>query len=179
MLSKKMHTWENTHPVIRGLAQREDITILDFGCGLAQSSWSLARHLLENGKRVTLVLVDIPTIRKSFLLWMGERTGVPIGFLDCTPDIALPALPPCNVCIALDVFEHLHEPLRILRGLDAALLPGGFLVTDVKDHKPEFMHVSPDLTSLRRELEFLGYEEIRPSALFLKDPKQHGASKRP
>jgi len=178
MLSKKMHTWEHTHPVIRGLAEWEDITILDFGCGLAQSSWALARHLLDNGKRVKLVLADFPTLRKSFLLWMGDRTGVPVEFLDCTPDTAYPALPPCNVCIALDVFEHLHEPQRILRGLDAALLPGGFLVTDVKDHRPEYMHVSPDLSPLRHELEILGYEEIHPSVLFLKGPKRHGEAMR-
>lgn len=168
MLSYGESDWETDHPIVQGLASYEAVTILDFGCGLARSSWSLANLLKTQEKAVKLVLVDIPTIRKPFLLWVGEKTGFPVTFLDCTIDIPIPDLPPCHVCIATEVFEHLHTPALYLRRINDALLPGGFLLTNVADHKPEFLHTSPNLALLREELDRLDYEEIWHHVLFRK-----------
>jgi len=66
------------------------------------------------------------------------------------------------------VFEHLHDPLKLLTSINASLYPKGFIITDVSDHADEFMHVSPDLSLLRNEIKNLGYLEIEDYRLFQK-----------
>lgn len=167
MLSYTEPVWDDHHPVVRQLKTLSDIAILDFGCGLAQRSRSLAEKLIADGHRVTLSLADIPTLRKEFLLWLGERTHIPTRFLNCS-EAAIPQLPSCHVCIATDIFEHLHSPVRAFEAVDQALLPGGLLVTDVHDHKSEYMHVSTDLSAVRARLASLGYQELDRQRLYRK-----------
>lgn len=70
--------------------------------------------------------------------------------------------------IANEVFEHLHNPVSTFITLDAALDKDGFLLTNVADHEPEFMHVSPDLSALRARIAKRGYVELKPNVLFRK-----------
>ncbi len=72
------------------------------------------------------------------------------------------------MAIAIEIFEHLHDPLPALERLDAALRPEGFIITNVDDHEPEFMHVSPNLQVLRQRLASLGYDELGRYRLFRK-----------
>ena len=167
MLSYAEPVWEDHHPVVRELKTRSDITILDFGCGLAQRSRSLATKLIDDGRLVTLNLADIPTLRKEFLLWLGEHTRIPMRFLDCS-ETTIPALPPFHLCIATDIFEHLYNPVQAFEAIDQALLPGGLLLTDVHDHKPEYMHVSTDLSVIRARLASLAYQELDHQRLYRK-----------
>jgi hypothetical protein len=53
---------------------------MDFGCGVAQPSISLAEYLQNKGKKVKLVLVDIPTIRFEFLEWFCKDKGIDTAF---------------------------------------------------------------------------------------------------
>jgi 2-polyprenyl-3-methyl-5-hydroxy-6-metoxy-1,4-benzoquinol methylase len=143
MLTYKSSDWKTEHPTIQGMADRPTVTILDFGCGLAHYSCPLVHTFKTQVGKVHLVLADIPTIRKSFLLWAGEKAGIPITFLDCTVGTPIPDLPTCDVCIATEIFEHLHNPTLYSRRIHEVLLPGGFIYTNISDHKPEFMHVTP------------------------------------
>src|SRR3546814_2784054 len=78
----------------------------------------------------------------------------------------MPDLPRCRLVIANVVFEHLHDPVGTFRCLDAALEPGGFLLTNVADHQSEFMHVSPDLGALRQCIAQRRYVELKQNVLF-------------
>ena len=160
--------WADDHPIITGLADKQELTILDFGCGLAKGSCALARRFKAAGKDVHLVLSDIPTVRKPFLLWMMEQDGVKTTFLDCTPERPIPEFLPHDLCIAVDVLEHLHNPHAYLVAIDSALKAGGHLLTDIEDHTDEFMHPTPNLTPLRDELERLNYKVITKDKLFVK-----------
>jgi SAM-dependent methyltransferase len=168
MLSYGDSPWPADHPAVQALAARESVTILDFGCGLAHVSRGLATTLRAQGKSVQLVLADIPTVRKDFLVWMCAKIGLPATFLDCTPGAPLPPLPPCDVCVATEVLEHLHDPLPYLEALHAALAAGGFLRTNVADHPAEYGHVTTNLEPAREKLRAWRYEELQPHRLFRK-----------
>ncbi len=157
------------NPILRSLPSSSDIVILDFGCGLAQQSRAIAETLQDDGRRVKLVLADIPTLRKEFLLYLCRETAIDAVFLDCTRDCPIPRLPPHHLCIATEFFEHVHDPITYLNAIDQTLIQGGILVTNVADHGREFMHVSPDLSGLREALDGRGYTDIKPLRIFRKE----------
>jgi 2-polyprenyl-3-methyl-5-hydroxy-6-metoxy-1,4-benzoquinol methylase len=165
MLSYEDPDWSKSQ-LLDDLAKKKDITILDFGCGLAQQSRALASALKQTGSSITLYLADIPTMRKDFLIWVGRTTGIPTHFLDCTTDTPIPALASCDVCFAQEFFEHVHNPTLYMHEFDRTLKPGGFLVTNVSDHQSEYMHVHPILDDVRKLISSLGYREIVPFTIF-------------
>lgn len=157
----KQNRLENA--VLEGLLKRDFISILDYGCGLAHESFSLAESLKEMGARVMLVLVDIPTLRKDFLIWMSKKLPLPMEFIDCDRNTPYPTLPSCDVCIATEVFEHTHDPVRVFRNINEALAIGGYLIANIGDHVEEYFHVTPDLACLRAQVESCGYTRVAPS----------------
>ena len=82
MLSYQEPEMGKSHPFVQALSDYPEVTILDYGCGLAQKSFSLAISLKASGKKVNLALADIPTIRKSFLLWMGKKKDIPVQYVE-------------------------------------------------------------------------------------------------
>lgn len=146
--------------VFADLAARRSVRIVDYGCGLAQASMRLAERLRELGVNVDVTLADIPTSMKDFLLWRAEKLDLSVDFIDCDTGNPYPAFPPCDLCIATEVFEHVHAPVRAFEQVDRALSRKGYLVADIGDHRPEFFHVSPDLSALRAETGAKGYREV-------------------
>jgi len=169
MLSYYEPTWDDNNVIVEHLLNQEHINILDYGCGLAQASRSLAVYLKSKGKPVNLYLVDIPTIRKEFLLWVGKRTGVETSFLESTIDTPIPELPSCNICIATEFFEHVYNPLMYFEKINSSLASNGYLITNIADHGKEFMHVSPSLQLLREKIVELKYDEIKENQIFKKN----------
>ena len=68
-LSYGEYTWDDADPVVVHLRTKPEPVILDFGCGLAHRSIGLAEKLMQLGCKPKIVLADIPTIRKEFLIW--------------------------------------------------------------------------------------------------------------
>jgi len=170
-LSYPVPTWHADDVVLATLAARPQATIVDFGCGLAQTSISLAMALRARHCDARVYLADIPTVRADFLAWFCRDQGVPFEIAACTRDYPIPDFPYCHAIVATEVFEHLHDPLACLERLHEALLTGGFLLTNVNDHEAEFMHVTPALGGLREQLRSWRYREIEPRALFQKPPE--------
>ncbi len=168
MLSYSDPVWNEDDPVIRHLSSYTTVDILDYGCGLAQRSRALAAFLRDKGIRVKLILVDIPTIRKEFLLWMGVENKVKTVFIDSSELSPVPELPAADICIATEFFEHVYDPVPYFRNIHSALRENALLVTNIADHNKEFMHVSPDLAALRAEIRALDYDELEPNQLFRK-----------
>ncbi len=168
MLSYPEPQWKDDNFIIQHLGQYSSIDILDYGCGLAQSSRSLATYLNSKGKTVRLFLVDIPTIRKEFLLWLGGQLGIETVFLSCTIDSPIPKLPNCDVCIATEFFEHVFEPLRYFNEMHTVLRNEGLFITNIADHHKEFMHVSPNLQVLRTRIKELNYDVLKENQLLRK-----------
>jgi hypothetical protein len=159
-LSHAEPAWPATNPVVAALHDRTTVTIADFGCGLAQTSISLAKQLRADGVTPTLVLADIPTLRFEFLAWLVKEWGFEAQMYPCTIEDPRPALPACDVLVAREFFEHIYDPVGYAEYFDRSVQTGGFLVTNVADHHAEFMHVSPDLAPLRQRLVELGYVDV-------------------
>jgi len=160
MLTYPEPEWAATDLIVKELTQRSEVSILDFGCGLAQQSRTLAVYLRDRGITVRLALADIPTLRQEFLIWWGKRMDIPTTFLPCTLATPIPELPVCDLCQATEFFEHVHDPAHYFDRIDAKLASGGLLITGIMDHHADFMHVSPQLGPLRARIAERGYEEL-------------------
>lgn len=168
MLTYPEPQWFDDDVIIKQFRDRSSISILDFGCGLAQHSRTLAEYLRGKGLAVQIALADIPTLRKDFLIWWGERCAIPLTFLDCTAECPIPSLPQSDLCFALEFFEHVYDPVAYFTRIDAVLTPGALLVTNFSDHRKEFMHVSPKLAPLRAAVAARQYEEIFTNFIYRK-----------
>jgi hypothetical protein len=160
MLTYPEPQWAATDLIVKHLSGRSEVSLLDFGCGLAQQSRTLAVYLRDHGIKVRLTLADIPTLRQDFLIWWGRRMEIPTTFLPCTVATPIPELPECDLCQATEFFEHVHDPVQYFDRIDAKLARDGLLVTGVMDHHADFMHVSPQLGALRTRIAERGYEEL-------------------
>ena len=150
------------------LKERDEIAILDFGCGLAHESRGMARAFLGLKKPCRLLLADIPTIRKEFVLYLCRQNGIDASFFDCRAEMPIPAFPKYDLLVATELFEHVYDPIRYFDALNAYLNKGGLIITNVSDHHREFMHVSPNLEKLRTHIIASGFQEIRDHVLFQK-----------
>ncbi|HME41102.1 MAG TPA: methyltransferase domain-containing protein [Steroidobacteraceae bacterium] len=168
MLTYPEPQWFDADAIVKRLLGRSSITLLDFGCGLAQQSRTLAEYLLRKGLQVRIVLADIPTVRKDFLIWWGRNRGIPTTFLECSPERPIPDLPQIDLCFALEFFEHVYDPVAYFVRIDQALAGGGLLVTNMSDHHKDFMHVSPKLAPLRQAVQAGRYEEILANFIYQK-----------
>jgi SAM-dependent methyltransferase len=168
MLTYPEPRWFDDDAIVKRLNGRKEVSILDFGCGLAQQSRTLAEYLRDKGIKVRMALADIPTVRKDFLLWWGRRTGIPTTFLECTVERPIPELPRIDVCFALEFFEHVYDPVAYFTRIDEAMNSGGLLVTNMGDHHKDFMHVSPRLGALRDAVTASHYEEIFTQFIYRK-----------
>ena len=168
MLSYEIPRWPTHIPELAPLFDNSRPTIVDFGCGLAQLTISLALFLREKGCSPEMFLADIPVPQLEFLRWFCHRLKLPATIAECTTSIPLPQLPACDLLVATELFEHLHDPLQYLAAFCEAAKPGGFLLTNIADHTSEFLHVTPDLAPLREYLRKRGWRELRSNRIFQK-----------
>jgi SAM-dependent methyltransferase len=168
MLTYPEPRWFDEDAIVKRFLDKESIAILDFGCGLAQQSRTLAEYLRDKGLQVSVVLADIATARKDFLIWWGKRTSISLTFLECTTARPIPELPPIDLCIALEFFEHVYDPLAYFTSIERAMRVGGMLVTNMSDHHKDFMHVSPKLGALRDAVRAHRFEEILANFIYRK-----------
>ncbi len=157
------------HPAVAAVADRAEVAILDFGCGLAQRSRFLARFLRGRGVAARVYLADIPSVESEFLEWVGANTDEDLVFLPCSRGTPIPELPACDVIVATEFFEHVDDPLTYFGRFDEKLRSGGILWTDVADHEEGFLHLTPRLGPLREEMARRGYRAIEPHVLYRKD----------
>jgi SAM-dependent methyltransferase len=168
MLTYPEPQWFDDDAIVRRFRDRKEISILDFGCGLAQQSRALAEYLRAKGLQVRVAFADIPTLRKDFLIWWGKKTGIPTAFLECTGARPIPELPSIDLCFALEFFEHVYDPVAYFTHIDQAMAGSGILVTNMGDHHKDFMHVSPKLGALRQAVHACGYQEIFANFIYQK-----------
>lgn len=93
---------------------------LDFGSGAGAGSILFGRHGFE------ITLADISSNLLDFCRWRLELRKMPARFLDLKTE-SLPVAA-YDFITAMDVFEHLVDPVAAVDGIAASLKPGGFLM---------------------------------------------------
>jgi SAM-dependent methyltransferase len=92
---------------------------LDFGAGVGSGGLLFARHGFD------VTLADISSTLLRFSAWRLGRRWLPATYIDLKAS-QLPGQA-FDLVTAMDVFEHLVDPVQTVEQLWEALTPGGFL----------------------------------------------------
>lgn len=127
---------------------------LDFGSGVGSGAILFAHHGLET------TLADISSTLLSFSRWRVERRRLPATYID----LKTSALPHhgFDFITAMDVFEHLVQPVETVERLCAALKPGGFLYARVHAEEDEErpQHIVQDFAPTLQRMRELGLLQV-------------------
>jgi 2-polyprenyl-3-methyl-5-hydroxy-6-metoxy-1,4-benzoquinol methylase len=129
-------------------------TYLDFGAGVGSGAILFARHGLE------VALADISSALRDFCRWRLTQRGLRAAYFD----LKTSRLPPegFDMITAMDVFEHLVDPVGTADEVWAALRPGGLLFARFGAHPEEDhpMHIVEDFAPTLVRLRELGGIEV-------------------
>jgi 2-polyprenyl-3-methyl-5-hydroxy-6-metoxy-1,4-benzoquinol methylase len=128
---------------------------LEFGAGVGSGAILFARHGLD----VTLADISSPMLR--FCEWRFRLRGLPVRVIDLKHS----ELPKegFDIITAMDVFEHLFDPVEAAERLWSALRPGGFLfarfgVEESQEDQPQ--HIVHDFGPTFQRMGKLGLVEV-------------------
>lgn len=127
---------------------------LDFGSGVGAGAILFARHGLE------ITLADISSTLLGFSQWRLERRQLPAAYIDLKGS----RLPyhSFDFITAMDVFEHLVDPVETVEHLWDALKPGGFLYARISAEsdadRPQ--HIVQDFEPTFARMQALGFVQV-------------------
>jgi SAM-dependent methyltransferase len=131
---------------------------LDFGSGVGSGGILFARHGFD------VALADISSTLLCFSQWRLHRRDLPATYID----LKTHALPPqaYDFVTAMDVFEHLVDPVATVEQLWNALRPGGFLCTrinpriaeEVDENRPQ--HIVQDFGPTLDRMQTRGFVQV-------------------
>ncbi|MGH7966077.1 MAG: class I SAM-dependent methyltransferase [Candidatus Binatia bacterium] len=128
-------------------------TCLDFGSGVGSGAVLFARAGIE------MTLADISTTLLDFARWRFARRGLSARFLDLNQT----SLPEAgfDLILAMDVFEHLADPVEIVERLWRALKPGALLFARIhaEEDADRPQHIVRDFAPTFARMRELGFVE--------------------
>ena len=127
---------------------------LDFGAGVGSGGILFARHEFD------VTLADISSTLLQFTSWRLGRRSLPATYVD----LKTSSLTPCafDFVTAMDVFEHLVDPVSTVEQLSEALKPGGLLFARIAA-EPDLdrpQHIVQDFAPTFERLRSLGFTEV-------------------
>jgi 2-polyprenyl-3-methyl-5-hydroxy-6-metoxy-1,4-benzoquinol methylase len=127
---------------------------LDFGSGVGSGALLLTKAGLQ------VALADISTTLLDLCRWRFARRRLPAQFFNLNSDV----LPDAgfDMILAMDVFEHLVDPVEAIERLWRALRPGGlfFARIQVEDAGTHPQHIVRDFEPTFTRMRELGLIEI-------------------
>ena len=139
---------------LRFAQQHGCLSYLDFGAGVGSGGILFARHGLQ------VALADISSSLLRFSAWRLGSRKLSAQYID----LKLSGLPSqaFDVITAMDVFEHLSEPVEAVEKLWKALKPGGFLYARISaepdEERPQ--HIVQDFEPTFDRMRALGLVEV-------------------
>lgn len=133
--------------------EREVESCLDFGSGVGSGA------LLFRQAGIQMTLADISTPLLTFCRWRFDRRRQTAGFVDLKRD-PLPR-ETFDMILAMDVFEHLADPVDAVEQLSVALRPGGLLFARIhgEEDADRPQHIVRDFEPTLRRMAALGLVE--------------------
>ena len=162
MLSYKAYTsprdvevYKKISEFLYEVAERDgNITLVDYGAGLAHITLTLAKILKFRGVELEIVFVDIDRFMfKEFLKFICKKYGYRFKFIDIDSNNPYPKIPKFDFLQIKDVFEHVHYPKKILNNIMKSSKDDSIISATTDDERPEMMHVTTDLKCIRDGLE--------------------------
>ena len=145
--------------------------IVDYGCGDAQKSLSLAKELISWDAYVNITFIDVPTLRKDFVLWATDQIGADSCWVDSSSkgpgERYGDVIEAADVIIAWEVLEHVFNPEHTMSMILRSLGTHGHLVANINDHGREYFHVSTDLSKVRALMDRSGMGLVGPPNLHI------------
>ena len=127
---------------------------LDFGAGVGSGGILFARHGFD------VTLADISSTLLQFTSWRLGRRGLPAAHVDLKTTPLTPHA--VDFVTAMDVFEHLVDPVSTVEQLSGALKPGGLLFARLAAEpdvdRPQ--HIVRDFEPTFERLRSLGFTEV-------------------
>jgi 2-polyprenyl-3-methyl-5-hydroxy-6-metoxy-1,4-benzoquinol methylase len=127
---------------------------LDFGAGVGSGGILFARHGFD------VTLADISSTLLQFTSWRLGRRTLPATYVDLKTSSLTPNA--FDVVTAMDVFEHLVDPVNTVEELSGALKPGGLLFARIAAEpdvdRPQ--HIVQDFAPTFERLRSLGFTEV-------------------
>lgn len=129
-------------------------TCLDFGSGVGSGA------LLFSSAGIEMTLADISTTLLEFCRWRFGQRGRKATFLNLK-EARLPEAR-FDMILAMDVFEHLADPVEAAEHLWAALKPGGLLFARIhgEEDPDRPQHIVCDFEPTLEQMRRLGLVEI-------------------
>ena len=128
---------------------------LDFGAGVGSGGVLFARH----GFDVTLADISSPLLH--FSRWRLEQRALPARYVDLKNGGQLPGNT-FDIITAMDVFEHLVDPVATLEQIWETLKPGGVLfarlAAEIDEDRPQ--HIVRDFEPTFARLRTLGFTQV-------------------
>lgn len=128
--------------------------ILDFGSGVGSGGLLYARHGFD------VTLADISSVLLDFCIWRFKQRHLPARFVDLKTERVPRAA--FDFITAMDVFEHLTEPLGAVDALADALKPGGHIfgrfASEIDPDRP--MHIVQDFEPVFARFKEKGFTEV-------------------
>jgi len=161
-LAWPINTIEDNDLIFTQLSSNEQINMFDFGCGLSQLCLGYALKFKELGKKVTISLIDIPTLMFDFLKYVCHNLEIKTDFYEVpnNGEYFFPTIDKCQLGIVTEVFEHLYNPREYFKKINSSMDFDGFMITNIHDHEEGYMHVTPNLSELRKSFSDYGYKII-------------------
>jgi SAM-dependent methyltransferase len=139
---------------LRFAQEHQCSSYLDFGSGISSGSILFANHGFE------AVSADISSSRLRFSRWRFERRGLGVEVVDLKEQ-PLPGKR-YDFITAMDVWEHLADPVGAVDRIVEALRPGGYLfgrfALEPGDQRPQ--HIVHDFGPVLHRLEVLGLAQV-------------------
>jgi 2-polyprenyl-3-methyl-5-hydroxy-6-metoxy-1,4-benzoquinol methylase len=127
---------------------------LDFGSGVGSGAILFARHGLQ------AALADVSSSLLRFSAWRLGIRKLSAQYID----LKLSGLPSqaFDIITAMDVFEHLSDPVEAVENLWKALNPGGFLYARISAEPDEDrpQHIVQDFEPTFERMQTLGFVEV-------------------
>jgi 2-polyprenyl-3-methyl-5-hydroxy-6-metoxy-1,4-benzoquinol methylase len=132
-----------------------DFRVLDYGCGVSDIGLLFASF----GANVTIC--DLDNLRFDFTIWRFKKRGLNPEVIRVIDTEAYPELPGSefDLIIATELFEHVRNPLELLRNFTKALKSAGYLFDSMggnfeRDERPHHLKEAFEIGQSNEYVEF-------------------------